>query len=89
MSLRGLKLDPCCFTMDERFVPEPINCLLLTFDEGSGRPTAAQIAAQLAAGKPSIAAIQEQNKLGFVMDVLEEDEVHAIEQAVKAVLARV
>src|SRR5437764_9237739 len=27
--LRGLKLEPKCFTMDERFVEEPINCLLI------------------------------------------------------------
>ena len=33
--LKGLKLEPKCFTMDERFVEEPINCLLITFTPSS------------------------------------------------------
>jgi len=69
--LMGLKAEPKCFTMDERFIDEPVNCLLLTFD-GKSAP---QVARQLEESSPPIIAILEGDKIGIVMDVLKDDEV--------------
>jgi L-seryl-tRNA(Ser) seleniumtransferase len=70
--LKGLKLEPKCFTMDERFVDEPVNCLLITFDKNGA---AAETARRLEGANPSIIAIHEGDRIGIVMDVLQDDEV--------------
>ena len=71
-SRKGLRLEPKCFTMDERFVAEPVNCLLITFDS---KETAGDVARQLEEANPSILAIHEGDRIGIVMDVLRDDEV--------------
>lgn len=76
--LKGLKAEPKCFTMDERFVPEPVNCLLLTFDGTKGGKSAAEIARKLETSTPPILAVLEGDKIGIVMDVLHDDEVSYI-----------
>jgi D-glucosaminate-6-phosphate ammonia-lyase len=73
--LTGLKAEPKCFTMDERFVDEPVNCLLLTFDGAKNGKSAAQVARRLEESSPPIIAILEGDKIGIVMDVLKDDEV--------------
>ncbi|MFZ5676498.1 MAG: aminotransferase class V-fold PLP-dependent enzyme [Pseudomonadota bacterium] len=83
--LKGLKLEPKCFTMDERFIDESVNCLLVTFDKGAAK-SAPDISRLLEAENPSILAIQEGDKIGFVMDVLEDDEVAHIGERMKALL---
>jgi len=84
--LKGLKLEPKCFTMDERFIDDPVNCLLVTFDKGAAK-SASEISRLLEAENPSILAIQEGDKIGFVMDVLADDEVSHIGERVKALLS--
>lgn len=73
--LKGLKAEPKCFTMDERFVAEPVNSLLLTFGGAQSGTSAAEIARKLEASTPPILAILEGDKIGIVMDVLHDDEV--------------
>jgi len=73
--LKGFKLEPKCFTMDERFIDEPVNCLLISFDKNGA---AAEVTRRLEAANPSIIAIHEGNRIGIVMDVLKDDEVNHI-----------
>lgn len=79
----GLTLAPKCFTMDERFVEEPVNSLLITVDEPAAGMTALAISDRLAEGDPSIAVIQEGDRIGVVMDVLRDDEVTLIGQRLR------
>jgi len=82
--LKNLKLEPKCFTMDERFIDEPVNCLLISFDKNG---SAADVAHQLEEANPSIIAIHEGNKIGIVMDVLKDDEVSFIGDRLVALLS--
>jgi D-glucosaminate-6-phosphate ammonia-lyase len=83
----GLTLEPKCFTMDERFIEEPVNCLLVTFDPARCGKSAAEVAARLESLTPAVLAIHEGDKIGFVMDVLTDDEVAHIGDCVRNVLA--
>jgi hypothetical protein len=51
----GITATPMCFTLDERLVPEPVNCVVIRFDAAS-RHTAASVSEKLRAGRPSVAA---------------------------------
>lgn len=82
--LKGLKLEPKCFTMDERFIDEPVNCLLVTFDKAT--KSASEVARALEDETPSILAIQEGDRIGFVVDVLADDEVNHIGERLSALL---
>lgn len=84
--LKGLTLAPKCFTMDERFIEDPVNCLLVTFDKAACGLNAAEVAGRLEAETPSILAILEGNAIGFVMDVLEDREVGHIGERLRALL---
>jgi L-seryl-tRNA(Ser) seleniumtransferase len=84
--LRGLQLAPMCFTMDERFAPEPVNCLVVKVDPKVVGKTAAEVSAEMAAGTPSILAIQQGDAIGIVMDVLGEAEVRQIGARLREVL---
>lgn len=83
----GLTLAPKCFTMDERFIEEPVNCLLVGFGAKARGMTAKDVAAKLEVETPSILAIHEGDSIGFVMDVLDDDEVRHIGTRLRAVLA--
>ena len=80
--LAGTTATPMCFTMDEQFVPEPVNCLVLRFESAGGLSPAA-VARHLAAGDPSILVIEETDKIGIVMDVLSDGEVMIIADRVR------
>lgn len=82
----GLSLEPKCFTMDERFVDEPANALLITVDEAKANRSAASVADALFDQKPYIATIQEGDRIGVVMDVLNDDEVTIIGERIRSVL---
>lgn len=84
--LRGVTATPMGFTMDEQFVPEPVNALVLRFEPASGKSVAA-IARALADGDPSILAIEEHDRLGIVMDVLSDGEVMIIAGRLRQALA--
>jgi L-seryl-tRNA(Ser) seleniumtransferase len=85
--LKGLKAEPKCFTMDERFVDEPVNCLLLTFDGARNGASAPDVARQLEACNPPILAVQEGDRIGIVMDVLTDDEVRYIGDRLVALMS--
>ena len=84
--LPHLTLAPKCFTMDERFVDEPVNALLITVDEANAGLTARAVAENLAEGDPSIAAIQDGDRIGIVMDVLRDEEVTLIGQRLRQIV---
>ncbi len=86
--IEGIRLQPQCFTMDERFVDEPANCLAIDFDPARTDRTAADVAAALAAENPAIETIVEGNRIGVVMDVLTDDEVAHIGARLRQALAR-
>jgi D-glucosaminate-6-phosphate ammonia-lyase len=85
--LKGLKAEPKCFTMDERFIDDPVNCLLITFDGKKGK-SAPDVARELEACRPPILAIQEGDKIGIVMDVLNDDEVRYIGDQLVELMSR-
>lgn len=80
----GLTLQAQCFTMDERFVADPINCLAIDFDPSRTVRTAAEVAAALAAENPAIETIVEGNRIGVVMDLLTDDEVAYVGDRLRA-----
>jgi D-glucosaminate-6-phosphate ammonia-lyase len=80
--LRHATLTAMSFTMDERLIPEPVNCLVVTFAPESPR-SAAQVAQALAAGNPSIRCIVEGDALVIVVETVREDEVPLIVEGVK------
>jgi D-glucosaminate-6-phosphate ammonia-lyase len=82
--LKGIKFEPKCFTMDERFVDEPVNCLLITFN---GSKSADEVARELEASNPPVLAIQEGDKIGIVMDVLKDEEVIYIGDRLSSLLS--
>jgi D-glucosaminate-6-phosphate ammonia-lyase len=84
--LPGLELAPMCFTMDERLVPSPVNCLVIGFDKAIAGLSANEAADALAAGDPSILAVVEGDRLAVVMDVLEDPEVLYIAERLRQIL---
>ncbi len=66
-------LTPMSFTMDERLIPEPVNCLVVELSADAPR-SAAQIDRILASGNPSIRCIVEGNALVIVVETVRADE---------------
>jgi D-glucosaminate-6-phosphate ammonia-lyase len=77
-------LMPMCFTMDERLILEPVNCLVVEFSPNASR-SAEQVAAALAGGNPSIRCIVEGNALVIVVETVREGEVALIVERVMQV----
>ena len=86
--LPGLTMSPMCFTMDERLIPDPVNCLVVTFDRAKSGLTASEAADKLAAGDPVILAVVEGDRLAIVMDVIEDAEIAVIAERFKAIVKR-
>jgi hypothetical protein len=70
----GLRLEPMHFTMDERLVPNPINCLVMGF-EAECKLNADYLEKRMAEGNPRIYAIREGQSIVFALDVINADEV--------------
>jgi D-glucosaminate-6-phosphate ammonia-lyase len=85
--LPGVTLTPACFTMDERFVSEPVNCLAIDVDGKAAGMSAAELARALETGEPGIAAIREGNRIAIVVDVLTDAEVLAIADRLRELLS--
>jgi L-seryl-tRNA(Ser) seleniumtransferase len=85
--LPGLRLTPLCFTMDERLLPEPVNCLHLRFGPGVEQ-TVEAVAAELAAGDPAIRCIVEPDALVFVVETLRKGDEQVIALRLRALLGR-
>jgi D-glucosaminate-6-phosphate ammonia-lyase len=72
--LRGLTLTPMWFTMDERLIPDRVNCLVVRFAPESGT-TAQAVSDRLAAGSPSIRCVVEGDALVIVVETVRDEEV--------------
>jgi L-seryl-tRNA(Ser) seleniumtransferase len=71
----GISARPMCFTMEENLVPEPVNCLAITFKPGC-RKSARSVADALAAGDPSVRTVELGDVLVVAVDtVLDGQEV--------------
>ena len=82
--LPNLTLTPMCFTMDERLIPEPVNCLVVGFAPESG-VSAEQVSQTLTCGNPSIRCVVEGTALAVVMETVREgDELVIGERLVQA-----
>jgi D-glucosaminate-6-phosphate ammonia-lyase len=86
--LPGLDLTPMCFTMDERLVPDPVNCLVIKFDKPKSGLSAGEAADKLAAGDPAILAVVEGDRLAVVMDVIDDPEIPVIAERIKEIVKR-
>ncbi len=84
----GLELAPMCFTMDERLVSSPVNCLVIGFNKAVAGLSASEAADALAAGDPAILAVLEGDRLAVVMDVLEDSEIFQIAERLRHILKR-
>jgi len=82
----GLLLEQKFFTMDERYVAEPVNCLLVTVDKARCGKSADELARLMAAETPSILANHDGDRIGFCMDAIEEQEVGHIGKRIRAIL---
>lgn len=69
------------FTLDERLVPEPVNSVVL---EVGGRADA--LAAELAAGDPSIVCVPMEGKLVFCLETVEEADEPLLADRVRSVV---
>jgi hypothetical protein len=74
------------FTMDERLVPDPVNCLVVEFDPGAAM-SATMVAAALAAGDPSIRCIVEGNALVIVVETVQDGEELVIAERLRQAVA--
>lgn len=80
--LPGTTLTPMCFTMDERLIPDPVNCLVVAFTPDSGT-TARQVAGRLAGGNPSIRCVVEDAALVIVVETVTPEEMEIIAERLR------
>jgi L-seryl-tRNA(Ser) seleniumtransferase len=85
-SILGVRATPMCFTMDEKFVAEPVNCVVIEFDESTVGMSALEVADELEVGTPSIVAVRDGHRLAVVMDVLEDGEVVIVGDRLREIL---
>jgi L-seryl-tRNA(Ser) seleniumtransferase len=85
-ALPGVTLIPKCFTMDERLIPHPINCLVIELAPASGT-TAQQVADRLAAGNPSIRCVVEGTALVIVVETVRDGDELVIAERVRQAIA--
>lgn len=83
----GLTLKPMHFTMDERLVPDPINCLVMGF-EAECKLNADYLAKRMAEGNPRISAIREGQSIVFALDVIKADEVAYVGKRINEIAER-
>jgi L-seryl-tRNA(Ser) seleniumtransferase len=79
-------LTPMCFTMDERLIPEPVNCLVVDFASTAAR-SAEQISHTLARGNPDIRCIVDGSALVIVVETVEEGDEELIAERVRQAAA--
>jgi len=72
------------FTMDERLIDEPVNCMTIAFTDEPNR--ADQVSAQLLNGDPSIATVVIDHKLVVAVDTVLEGQDLAIADRLRQVL---
>jgi D-glucosaminate-6-phosphate ammonia-lyase len=84
-SIPGVTLTPQYFTMDERLVAKPVNCLVLAFGPPA-RKDARAISQSLIQGEPSIVPTLVEDKLVIVMDVIGNGEEQIVADRLKHLL---
>ena len=85
-AIPGTTLRPMCFTMDERLIPDPVNCLVVDFAPTAAR-SAAQVSDDLASGNPSIRCIIEGIALVIVVETVQDGEEMVIAERVRQAIA--
>ena len=75
-------LTPMCFTMDERLIPDPVNCLVVDFAPTASR-SAEEVSHALAGGNPGIRCIVEGNALVIVVETVQDGEERVIAERVR------
>jgi D-glucosaminate-6-phosphate ammonia-lyase len=76
-SVPEVVLTPQYFTMDERLLAHPVNCLVISFQPGA-RKNARTILQSLLEGEPSIVPALVDHKLVIVMDVIGDGEEEVV-----------
>ena len=84
--LPGISSQLLCFTLDERLERSPVNCVALNFADGTPLE-AADLAAALSAGSPSIDAVVLDGKLLLVTELLEPKDLSLIAARVRKAVA--
>jgi hypothetical protein len=74
-------MTPMWFTMDERLIPDRVNCLIIDFAPDAAT-TAQQLADCLAAGNPSIRCVVEGTALVVVAETLREGDEAVIAERI-------
>jgi len=85
--ISGITATPQYFTMDERLIASPVNCLALSFSPES-RWTAERLSADLMAGEPSIATVALGDTLVIAVDTVLDGQERAIAERVSALLRK-
>jgi D-glucosaminate-6-phosphate ammonia-lyase len=85
-SIPGLSLEPMYFTLDERLISEPVNCLVVRFEDGC-KLTAGSLEEKLAEGDRPVAAIREGDALIFALDVVTAEEVAYVGRRINEIAA--
>lgn len=83
--ITGIEMEPICFTMEETFVPEPVNCLQVRLLPEC-ELTAAELDAHLRAGDPVIRTIPEDDFVGIVVETTSDEDVETIIARVREAL---
>jgi D-glucosaminate-6-phosphate ammonia-lyase len=81
----GIAIEPACFTMEETFQAEPVNCLLVRFLPESGT-TPAELDAKLRAADPVIRSIVDQDFVALVVELMSDDDAEIVIARVRAAL---
>jgi L-seryl-tRNA(Ser) seleniumtransferase len=84
--LQGVTLTPMSFTMDERLIPDSVNCLVVDFTPHPSQ-SATDVSQILADGNPSIRAVVEGNTLVIVVETVNDEEVMTIVERLRQVVA--
>lgn len=80
----AIKTDAKSFTMDERLIDEPVNCMTVEFPHSSSK--AEQACSQLLNGSPSIATMVVDRKLVVAVETLVEGQHIIITERLKQIL---
>jgi L-seryl-tRNA(Ser) seleniumtransferase len=81
-----IALKPGCFTMEETFQAEPVNCLIVRPLPGCTL-TAAELDARLRAGDPVIRTIVERDFIAIVVETTSDADVETIADRLRAALS--
>jgi D-glucosaminate-6-phosphate ammonia-lyase len=82
----GIRIEPKYFTMDERLLNDPVNCMSVECSGGAAQVE--QVSADLLAGDPSIATVVLDDKLVVAVDTVLADQHLAIAERLRQILGR-